>query len=97
MTDKFSPGGEYHIAIDKVWKFFKKHQNAKTQEDCYILASDLNQFNTPLQVRLALAVIAEIESEYHSEGKCKQFQAELLTIEQRFNADVYELVRKYSV
>ena len=68
--DKYKTGGEYFLAIDKAWQFFMKNENPKTDEDWDVIVSELEQFKTPLEIDLMLAVVNELERTYKELGAC---------------------------
>ena len=58
---RVSKGGEYFAVYGKIFTFHKKYINTRTDEEWLECAADLNQFETPFETELAVAVINELE------------------------------------
>jgi len=58
---RLSKDGEYFAVYNKIFAFHKKHINARTDEEWLECAGDLNQFGSPFEAELAVAVINELE------------------------------------
>jgi len=58
---RLSKDGEYFAVYSKIFAFHKKYINARTDEEWLKCASDLEQFETPFETELAVAVINELE------------------------------------
>ena len=58
---RLSKSGEYFAVYGKIFAFHKKHINSQTDEEWLKCAADLNQFKTPFETELAVAVINELE------------------------------------
>ena len=58
---RVSKGGEYFAIYSKIFAFHKKYINTRTDEGWLECAADLNQFKTPFETELAVAVINELE------------------------------------
>ena len=71
MTSRFNKDGEYFKLYMKIYAFHKKHIAASTFEDWTACVKDLEQFEMPLEVDMAVAVVNELEREY------KKHQAEV--------------------
>jgi len=58
---RLSKDGEYFAVYGKIFTFHKKYINTRTDEEWLECAADLNQFETPFETELAVAVINELE------------------------------------
>ena len=64
--------GEYFAVYAKVFAFHKKHINACTDTDWNNCAADLDQFETPFEIDLAVAVINELERDRKNRSQEKR-------------------------
>ena len=58
--------GEYYNTYFKVFAFHKRHMNPDTDEDWLDCVTDLDQFKTPFEAALMIAVLDELERDFKS-------------------------------
>ena len=64
--------GEYFKIYSRIFAFHKKHINAGAEADWFDCAAELEQFETPFERALVVAVLDELDRDYEKKESGKQ-------------------------